>query len=82
MKLLVREMSKGAFALFAAGCIDIVCAGALKAAYKLLYAAKVCDFEALNATGRQVFIAVPRYYNIKNLEENGSGATIHYESNL
>ena len=39
-------------------------------------------FEALNATGRQVFIAVPRYYNIKNLEENGYGATIHYESNL
>lgn len=39
-------------------------------------------FEALNATGRQVFIAVPRYYNIKNLEEKGYGATIHYESNL
>ena len=39
-------------------------------------------FEALNATGRQVFIAIPRYYNIKNLEENGYGATIHYESNL
>lgn len=44
-----NKMSKGAFALFAAGCIDIVCAGALKATYKLLYAAKVCDFEALNA---------------------------------
>jgi hypothetical protein len=42
-------MSKGAFALFAAGCIDIVCAGALKATYKLLYAAMICDFEALNA---------------------------------
>ena len=39
-------------------------------------------FEALNVIGRQVFIAVPRYYNIKNLEENGYGATIHYESNL
>lgn len=39
-------------------------------------------FETLNATGRQVFIAVPRYYNTKNLEENGYGATIHYESNL
>ena len=26
-------------------------------------------FEALNATGRQVFIAVPHYYEIKTLEE-------------
>ena len=26
-------------------------------------------FEALNATGRQVFIAVPHYYNMKQLEE-------------
>lgn len=49
MRDLYNKMSKGAFALFAAGCIDIVCAGALKATYKLLYAAKVCDFEALNA---------------------------------
>lgn len=49
MRDLYNKMSKGAFALFAAGCIDIVCAGALKAIYKLLYAAKVCDFEALNA---------------------------------
>ena len=51
--ILIRElynkMSKGAFALFAAGTIDITCAGALKATYKLLYAAGICDFEALNA---------------------------------
>ncbi len=46
---LYNKMSKGAFALFAAGTINIVCAGALKATYKLLYAAKVCDFEPLNA---------------------------------
>lgn len=39
-------------------------------------------FDALNATGRQVFIAVPHYYNIKKLEGNGYGATIHDESNL
>ncbi len=45
---LYNKMSKGAFALFAAGTIDIICAGALKATYKLLYAAGVCDFEALN----------------------------------
>lgn len=44
-----NKMSKGAFALFAAGTINITCAGALKATYKLLYAAGVCDFEALNA---------------------------------
>ncbi len=49
MRDLYNKMSKGAFALFAAGTIDIACAGALKATYKLLYAAGVCDFEALNA---------------------------------
>jgi hypothetical protein len=46
---LYNKMSKGAFALFAAGTIDVTCAGALKATYKLLYALGVCDFEALNA---------------------------------
>lgn len=49
MRLLYNKMSKGAFALFSAGSINIICAGALKALYKLLYAANVCDFEALNA---------------------------------
>ena len=39
-------------------------------------------FEALNATGRQVFIAVPHYYKIEKLEGKEYGATIHYESNL
>jgi len=48
MRDLYNKMSKGAFALFAAGVIDIVCAGALKATYKLLYASGVCDFEPLN----------------------------------
>ncbi len=46
---LYNKMSKGAFALFAAGTIDVTCAGALKATYKLLYALGVCDFQALNA---------------------------------
>lgn len=46
---LYNKMSKGAFALFAAGTIDVAAAGALKALYKLLYAAGVCDFERLNA---------------------------------
>ena len=48
MRDLYNKMSKGAFALFAAGTIDITCAGALKATYKLLYALGACDFEALN----------------------------------
>jgi hypothetical protein len=47
MRDLYDKMSKGAFALFAAGTIDVACAGALKALYKLLYALGVCDFEPL-----------------------------------
>ena len=48
MRDLYNKMSKGAFALFAAGTIDITCAGALKATYKLRYALGACDFEARN----------------------------------
>lgn len=48
MRDLYNKMSKGAFAIFAAGTINVTCAGALKATYKLLYALGVCDFEALN----------------------------------
>ena len=43
-----NKMSKGSFALFAAGTIDVICAGFLKATYKILYALGVCDFESLN----------------------------------
>ena len=39
-------------------------------------------FEALNATGRQVFIAVSHYYKIEKLEGKEYGATIHHESSL
>lgn len=46
---LYNKMSKGAFALFSAGVIDVTVAGALKATWKLLYAAGVCNFEALDA---------------------------------
>ncbi len=49
MRDLYNKMSKVAFALFAAGAINVASAGALKATYKLLYAANICDFEALNA---------------------------------
>ena len=46
---LYNKMSKGAFALFSAGVIDVTMAGALKATYKLLYAMGVCDFTKLDA---------------------------------
>ena len=46
---LYNKMTKGAFALFSAGVIDVAVAGALKATWKLLYAAGACDFAALNA---------------------------------
>ena len=45
---LYNKMSKGAFALFSAGVIDVTLAGALKATWKLLYAAGACNFEALD----------------------------------
>lgn len=49
LRNLYDKMEKGAFALFSAGVIDVVVAGALKATWKLLYALEVCDFTALDA---------------------------------
>lgn len=46
---LYNKMSKGAFALFAAGTIYVFIAGTLKATYKFLYAANICDFEVLSS---------------------------------
>lgn len=46
---LFNKMSKGAYALFCAGTIDVFISGFLKATYKLLYALNICDFEPLNA---------------------------------
>ena len=46
---LYNKMSKGCYALFCAGTIDVFMAGILKALYKLLYATNICDFEKLNA---------------------------------
>ena len=46
---LYAAMNKGTFALFSAGVIDVAIAGALKATWKLLYAAGACNFEALDA---------------------------------
>lgn len=48
MRDLYNKMSKGAFALFAAGSINVAFAGAMKALYKLLYAAGICDFTVLS----------------------------------
>ena len=45
---LYGKMRKDAFAMFAAGTINIFAAGFLKATWKLLYAAGICDFAALN----------------------------------
>ena len=47
-RALYAEMSKGAFALFSAGTITVFVAGFFKATWKLLYAANICDFQALN----------------------------------
>ena len=43
-----NKMPKYAFACLAAGTIDTFMAGLLKALWKLLYAAGVCDFQVLN----------------------------------
>ena len=48
LKNLYNAMSKGAYALLAAGALMITAAGFFKATWKLLYAANICDFEALN----------------------------------
>lgn len=45
---LYNKMGSSAFSLFAAGTINIFAAGFLKATWKLLYAAGICDFAALN----------------------------------
>ena len=48
-RALYAEMSKGAFAIFSAGTIMVFAAGFFKATWKLLYAAGICDFQALNS---------------------------------
>jgi len=45
---LYNKMSKVAFSLFSAGVADITIAGVLKATWKLLYSANICNFEALD----------------------------------
>ena len=42
------RMSKGAFAVFSAGMIMIICSGIFKAIWKLFYSLGICDFERLN----------------------------------
>lgn len=51
---LYNKMTKGAYALLAAGTINVFMAGFCKALWKLLYAANICDFTALE----QMFLPV------------------------
>ena len=44
---LYDKMFKGAYALLAAGSVNVFLAGFCKALWKLLYAANICDFKAL-----------------------------------
>lgn len=44
---LYNKMFKGAYALLAAGCVNVFMAGFCKATWKLLYAANICNFVAL-----------------------------------
>ena len=44
---LYNKMSKGVYALFAAGSVNVFMAGFCKALWKLLYAADICNFVAL-----------------------------------
>ena len=44
---LYNKMFKGAYALLAAGSVNVFLAGFCKATWKLLYAANICDFKAL-----------------------------------
>ena len=44
---LYNKMCKGAYALLAAGSVNVFLAGFCKATWKLLYAAGICDFVAL-----------------------------------
>ena len=44
---LYNKMCKGTFALFSAGCFNVFLAGFCKALWKLLYAAGICNFVAL-----------------------------------
>lgn len=48
-RTLYDKMTKGQFALFAAGTVNVVMAGTCKALYKLLYGAGICDFQAFNS---------------------------------
>ena len=48
MRDLYNKLGRIGYALFAAGVIDVFLAGALQATWKLLYAAGICDFRALN----------------------------------
>ena len=51
---LYNKMFRGIYALFSAGCTNVFMAGFGKSLWKLLYAANICDFQALE----QMFLPV------------------------
>ena len=51
---LYNKMAGGVYTLLSAGCINVFMAGFCKALWKLLYAAGICDFQALE----QMFLPV------------------------
>ena len=54
LKDLYSKMYKGAYAILAAGTVNVFTAGFCKALWKLLYAANICDFAALE----QLFLPI------------------------
>ena len=44
----ISRMNKGCYAVFCAGTIMVITGGLYKAAYKILYAAEICDFPLLS----------------------------------
>ena len=54
LKDMYRKMGRGAYILLSSGCVNVFLAGFCKALWKLLYAANICDFVALE----QMFLPV------------------------
>lgn len=87
---LYDRMSKGAFALLAAGSIMVFVGGTYKALWKLLYALNICDFAALNNAMfpmqgpgfMLVFISLLRSNGKKRNAEALAVAPAVYTSNL
>lgn len=81
---LYNKMVKGAYALLSAGSILVLIGGIYKAGWKILYALKICDFQALDhsffpmqAPGfLLVFLALAGMFTKYNKKADRSSATI------